>query len=224
MGILEEALGFFWEPALTTWLPMVEEVAGGQRWPRAAWVAGQEQSLWARARWYQKHFNGVQSYVSLCALSVTLIPLLFFFFVFFFWSPLSSQGSELPPLPPVLTLRFSYIRPDRHLRRYVVLEPDAQAAVQVMGPRRLVGAWKLRAGVLLLTAVSGHPVSGAACCVDPSSHQGSASAGGSKGPAGGQTPVSTLWPRFQAGGYQVGTGQCGGLEASVPKFRYKPCP
>lgn len=40
------------------------------------------------------------------------------------------EGSELPPLPPVLALRFSYIRPDRHLRRYVVLEPDAQAAVQ----------------------------------------------------------------------------------------------
>ncbi|XP_070278326.1 serine/threonine-protein kinase 11-interacting protein isoform X2 [Myotis yumanensis] len=40
------------------------------------------------------------------------------------------EGSELPPLPPVLALRFSYIRPDQHLRRYVVLEPDAQAAVQ----------------------------------------------------------------------------------------------
>ncbi|XP_005883540.1 PREDICTED: serine/threonine-protein kinase 11-interacting protein [Myotis brandtii] len=40
------------------------------------------------------------------------------------------EGSEPPPLPPVLALRFSYIRPDRHLRRYVVLEPDAQAAVQ----------------------------------------------------------------------------------------------
>ncbi|XP_045431327.1 serine/threonine-protein kinase 11-interacting protein isoform X2 [Pipistrellus kuhlii] len=40
------------------------------------------------------------------------------------------EGSELPSLPPVLALRFSYIRPDRHLRRYVVLEPDAQAAVQ----------------------------------------------------------------------------------------------
>lgn len=51
VGVLEEALGFFGEPALTAWLPMVEEVAGGQRWPQAAWVAGQEQSLWARARW-----------------------------------------------------------------------------------------------------------------------------------------------------------------------------
>nr|KAF6451233.1 serine/threonine kinase 11 interacting protein [Molossus molossus] len=40
------------------------------------------------------------------------------------------EGSEPPPTAPVLTLRFSYICPDRHLRRYVVLEPDAQAAVQ----------------------------------------------------------------------------------------------
>lgn len=40
------------------------------------------------------------------------------------------EGSELPPMAPVLALRFSYICPDRHSRRYVVLEPDAQAAVQ----------------------------------------------------------------------------------------------
>nr|XP_019597419.1 PREDICTED: serine/threonine-protein kinase 11-interacting protein isoform X1 [Rhinolophus sinicus] len=40
------------------------------------------------------------------------------------------EGSELPSGAPILTLRFSYICPDRHLRRYVVLEPDAQAAVQ----------------------------------------------------------------------------------------------
>ncbi|XP_036610325.1 serine/threonine-protein kinase 11-interacting protein isoform X2 [Trichosurus vulpecula] len=31
---------------------------------------------------------------------------------------------------PVIVLRFSYIRPDRRLRRYLVLEPDAHAAVQ----------------------------------------------------------------------------------------------
>nr|XP_045003570.1 serine/threonine-protein kinase 11-interacting protein isoform X3 [Jaculus jaculus] len=31
---------------------------------------------------------------------------------------------------PVLVLRFSYICPDRQLRRYVVLEPDAHAAIQ----------------------------------------------------------------------------------------------
>ncbi|XP_036885104.1 serine/threonine-protein kinase 11-interacting protein isoform X2 [Sturnira hondurensis] len=40
------------------------------------------------------------------------------------------EGSELPPTAPVLLLRFSYICPNRHLRRYVVLEPDAHAAVQ----------------------------------------------------------------------------------------------
>ncbi|XP_004674306.1 PREDICTED: serine/threonine-protein kinase 11-interacting protein [Condylura cristata] len=39
-------------------------------------------------------------------------------------------GSDPPPQVPILVLRFSYICPDRHLRRYVVLEPDAQAAVQ----------------------------------------------------------------------------------------------
>ncbi|XP_066136965.1 serine/threonine-protein kinase 11-interacting protein isoform X1 [Saccopteryx bilineata] len=40
------------------------------------------------------------------------------------------EGSEPPATAPVLALRFSYVRPDRHVRRYVVLEPDAQAAVQ----------------------------------------------------------------------------------------------
>ncbi|XP_006906740.1 serine/threonine-protein kinase 11-interacting protein isoform X3 [Pteropus alecto] len=40
------------------------------------------------------------------------------------------EDSELPSGAPVLALRFSYICPDRHLRRYVVLEPDAHAAVQ----------------------------------------------------------------------------------------------
>ncbi|XP_019493702.1 PREDICTED: serine/threonine-protein kinase 11-interacting protein [Hipposideros armiger] len=40
------------------------------------------------------------------------------------------EGSELPSGALVLTLRFSYICPERHLRRYVVLESDAQAAVQ----------------------------------------------------------------------------------------------
>ncbi|XP_075385483.1 serine/threonine-protein kinase 11-interacting protein [Tenrec ecaudatus] len=54
----------------------------------------------------------------------------------------SLETAELEPEPepqedlapgellPVLALRFSYIRPDRQLRRYVVLEPDAHAAVQ----------------------------------------------------------------------------------------------
>uniref|UniRef100_A0A2K6EQQ3 Serine/threonine-protein kinase 11-interacting protein n=1 Tax=Propithecus coquereli TaxID=379532 RepID=A0A2K6EQQ3_PROCO len=40
------------------------------------------------------------------------------------------EGSELLPGAPVLVLRFSYICPDRQLRRYVVLEPDAHTAVQ----------------------------------------------------------------------------------------------
>nr|XP_058911168.1 serine/threonine-protein kinase 11-interacting protein isoform X2 [Kogia breviceps] len=40
------------------------------------------------------------------------------------------EGSHPRPGGPVLVLRFSYICPDRQLRRYVVLEPDAQAAVQ----------------------------------------------------------------------------------------------
>ncbi|XP_077604769.1 serine/threonine-protein kinase 11-interacting protein isoform X1 [Crocuta crocuta] len=39
-------------------------------------------------------------------------------------------GSEPLPGAPVLVLRFSYICPDRQLRRYVVLEPDAHAAIQ----------------------------------------------------------------------------------------------
>nr|XP_054535384.1 serine/threonine-protein kinase 11-interacting protein isoform X6 [Pan troglodytes] len=39
-------------------------------------------------------------------------------------------GSDLLPGAPILSLRFSYICPDRQLRRYLVLEPDAHAAVQ----------------------------------------------------------------------------------------------
>lgn len=77
--------------------------------------------------------------------------------VLLFPGALFPQGSELPSGAPILTLRFSYICPDRHLRRYLVLEPDAQAAVQVRGP----GGWwvigRLGAGVHLLTAVSGAP-------------------------------------------------------------------
>uniref|UniRef100_F6PPY6 Serine/threonine-protein kinase 11-interacting protein n=1 Tax=Callithrix jacchus TaxID=9483 RepID=F6PPY6_CALJA len=62
------------------------------------------------------------------------------------------KGSDLLPGAPILSLRFSYICPDRQLRRYVVLEPDAHAAVQVMGPRvgaqeasgveRAIGEWQ----------------------------------------------------------------------------------
>ncbi|XP_034511141.1 serine/threonine-protein kinase 11-interacting protein isoform X2 [Ailuropoda melanoleuca] len=40
------------------------------------------------------------------------------------------EGSDPLPGAPVLVLRFSYICPDRQLRRYVVLEPDAHAALQ----------------------------------------------------------------------------------------------
>ncbi|XP_060049638.1 serine/threonine-protein kinase 11-interacting protein isoform X2 [Erinaceus europaeus] len=46
------------------------------------------------------------------------------------WTDPSPEASDPLALAPVLLLRFSYIRPDRHLRRYAVLEPDAQAAVQ----------------------------------------------------------------------------------------------
>nr|XP_014711537.2 serine/threonine-protein kinase 11-interacting protein isoform X1 [Equus asinus]XP_014711538.2 serine/threonine-protein kinase 11-interacting protein isoform X1 [Equus asinus] len=40
------------------------------------------------------------------------------------------EGADPPPRAPVLVLRFSYICPDRQWRRYVVLEPDAHAAIQ----------------------------------------------------------------------------------------------
>lgn len=40
------------------------------------------------------------------------------------------EGSGLPPGAPVLVLHFSYICPDRRLRRYAVLEPDAHVAAQ----------------------------------------------------------------------------------------------
>lgn len=44
------------------------------------------------------------------------------------------QGSGPPPGAPVLVLRFSYICPDRKLRRYAVLEPEAHEAIQVLDP------------------------------------------------------------------------------------------
>lgn len=82
----------------------------------------EEQSFRAGAQGrQQKHFNGVQSYCVFPCLSLTLVPL----------TRSSVQGSDLRPGAPVLALRFSYICPDRQLRRYVVLEPDAQEAVQV---------------------------------------------------------------------------------------------
>ncbi|KAM6152893.1 serine/threonine-protein kinase 11-interacting protein [Erethizon dorsatum] len=40
------------------------------------------------------------------------------------------EGSDCLPRAPVLVLRFAYICPDRQLRRYIVLEPDAYAAAQ----------------------------------------------------------------------------------------------
>ncbi|XP_004479530.1 serine/threonine-protein kinase 11-interacting protein [Dasypus novemcinctus] len=40
------------------------------------------------------------------------------------------SGSDPLPGAPILVLRFSYICPDRKLRRYMVLEPDAHAAIQ----------------------------------------------------------------------------------------------
>lgn len=56
------------------------------------------------------------------------------------FSFLSAQGSGPPPGAPVLVLRFSYICPDRQLRRYVVLEPEAHEAIQVMESR---GRWEV---------------------------------------------------------------------------------
>ncbi|KAM5228551.1 serine/threonine-protein kinase 11-interacting protein [Ctenodactylus gundi] len=41
-----------------------------------------------------------------------------------------AEGSDLLSRAPVLVLRFAYICPDRQLRRYVVLEPDAHTAAQ----------------------------------------------------------------------------------------------
>ncbi|CAH6791824.1 serine/threonine-protein kinase 11-interacting protein isoform X2 [Phodopus roborovskii] len=40
------------------------------------------------------------------------------------------EGSGSPPRAPVLALRFSYFCPDRQLRRYAVLEPEAHEAIQ----------------------------------------------------------------------------------------------
>lgn len=40
------------------------------------------------------------------------------------------EGSGPPPGAPVLVLRFAYICPDRRLRRYAVLEPEAHEAIQ----------------------------------------------------------------------------------------------
>ncbi|XP_068960609.1 serine/threonine-protein kinase 11-interacting protein isoform X2 [Petaurus breviceps papuanus] len=51
---------------------------------------------------------------------------------------------------PIIALRFSYIRSDRRLRRYLVLEPDAQAAVQellaVLAPAAAASRHRVGAG------------------------------------------------------------------------------
>nr|XP_020030433.1 serine/threonine-protein kinase 11-interacting protein isoform X1 [Castor canadensis] len=56
------------------------------------------------------------------------------------------ESSDLPGAP-ILVLRFSYICSDRRLRRYVVLEPDAHAAIQellaVLTPFTTVEQWHL---------------------------------------------------------------------------------
>lgn len=130
------------------------ELGGALRGQRQA-PGGSEAGLRGRASGLQrgcqqKHFDRGQSFRFCHALSITLILL----------TPLPMQGSDPRPQGPVLALRFSYICPDRQLRRYVVLEPDAQAAVQVtepsVGPRQLGEAGSLRTWVLL-TAVPGPP-------------------------------------------------------------------
>lgn len=144
LGVLGEMLGFSQEPAAlgnlgSPWfLICAEEGAGGaQSAPGCLGgrpgnrASGPECGCWPRL------FNGVQScYFPLCSWCNPNPS------AWIFWSPLPSQDSELPSGAPVLALRFSYICPDRHLRRYVVLEPDAHAAVQVIGPRKLVGGPK----------------------------------------------------------------------------------
>lgn len=55
------------------------------------------------------------------------------------FSSFLAQGSGPPSGAPVLVLRFSYICPDRQLRCYAVLEPEAHEAIQVMESR---GRWK----------------------------------------------------------------------------------
>ncbi|XP_020858558.1 serine/threonine-protein kinase 11-interacting protein isoform X2 [Phascolarctos cinereus] len=56
--------------------------------------------------------------------------------------------SDHAPCGPIIALRFSYIRSDRRLRRYLVVEPDAPAAVQellaVLAPA--AAASRLRVG------------------------------------------------------------------------------
>ncbi|KAM5155738.1 serine/threonine-protein kinase 11-interacting protein isoform 1-T2 [Callospermophilus lateralis] len=58
------------------------------------------------------------------------------------------EGSGLLPGAPILVLRFSYICPDRKLRRYMVLESDAHVAVQellaVLTPFTTVAQQQLR--------------------------------------------------------------------------------
>lgn len=68
--------------------------------------------------------------IFLHAVSITQMPPISPF-CFLPGPPLCVQGSDPLPGAPVLVLRFSYICPDRQLRRYVVLEPDAHAALQV---------------------------------------------------------------------------------------------
>ena len=156
-GLLEGVLGFFLELTLDSlvrhWagcFPCSVTGLGSGRVTKGAEAGLRSRAPGLQRGCQQKHFYRGQSYRFRNALSITLIPL----------TPLPVQGSDPRPQGPVLVLRFSYICPDRQLRRYMVLEPDAQAAVQVtepsVGPRQLGEAGNLRTQVLL-TAVSGPP-------------------------------------------------------------------
>lgn len=119
------------------------------------------------------------------------------------FSFLPAQGSGPPPGAPVLALRFSYICPDRQLRRYVVLEPEAQEAIQVMESRGRweVGREQVQAGGIEVCQAGLHAhswllsdpsPSGATRCTDPIHQCERAAAWGGQGPTGGQIPVSAL--------------------------------
>lgn len=151
VGVWEEVLGFPQEPALTARLlgaMFPQSLMGAKDMLGGAVAAPGGLGGWPSVQTSAKVSNRVDSCCFLLCSQYALIS------ARLFPGPLFLQGSEVPSGAPVLTLRFSYICPDRHLRRYVVLEPDAQAAVQVMGPRRLVGERQVRPGVHLLIAAS----------------------------------------------------------------------
>lgn len=113
-----QALGWVLSTSLSTWSRGVFRVC-------CMWLGSGLKDGFCLRAWCQHQHCGARVTLFLHA-PFHLLPIAVYF------PP--SQGSGPPLGAPVLVLRFSYICPDRKLRRYAVLEPEAHEAIQVLDP------------------------------------------------------------------------------------------